>query len=84
MIAIGRSLTNPHGSTTAGFPVRFVTSKLALPGAGLTKTSHCYIKVSISRINRVRARCARKYSTAGMNREVRNVFGQSPADCPDN
>ena len=35
MIAIGRSFTNPHGNTTAGCPVRFVTSKLALPGAGL-------------------------------------------------
>ena len=65
-------------------PVKFVTSKLALPGAGLTNTSHCDISLSMSCISKVRARCARKYSTAGMNRDVRNVFGQSPGDCPDN
>jgi len=75
MIAAGRSFTNPQGITTAGCPVRFVTSRLALPGAGLTNTSHCDINFSISRISRVRTRCARRYSTAGINREVRNVFG---------
>src|SRR4029079_8551165 len=84
MIAIGRSLTKPHGNTTAGCPVKFVTNKLALPGAGLTKTSHCDISFSISCISNVRARCARRYSTAGINRDVRNVLGQSFGDCPDN
>src|SRR5215207_10565378 len=84
MIATGKLFTNPQGNTTAGCPVRFVTSKLALPGAGLTNTSHCDINFSISRISSVRARCARRYSTAGINRDVRNVLGQSFGDCPDN
>ena len=70
---------NPHGVTTAGWPVRFVINRLALPGAGVTKTSHFDIKESISRISRVRARCARMYSTAGMKREVRKLLGQSLA-----
>jgi hypothetical protein len=30
----------------------------------------------------VRARCARTYSTAGISRDVRNVFGQSFAAWP--
>jgi len=77
-------ITKPQGTTTAGCPVRLVTSKLALPGAGETKQSHCAISFSISCISRVRARCARRYSTAGIRRDVRNVLGQSPADCPDN
>jgi hypothetical protein len=84
MIAIGSSFTKPHGSTTAGCPVKFVTNKLALPGAGLTNTSHCDINLSISCMSNVRARCARRYSTAGINRDVRNALGQSPGDCPDN
>src|ERR1043165_3005665 len=84
MIAKGKSFKNPHGNTTAGCPVKFVTSRLALPGAGLTHTSHCDINCSISRINSVRMRCALKYSTAGINRDVRNELGQSPGDCPDN
>src|SRR5258708_33418 len=83
MIARGNLLTKPQGTQTAGWPVRFVIVKLALPGAGETKTSHCDISLSISRINKTRARCARKYSTAGMKREVRNVFGQSPLSCPE-
>src|SRR5205807_115031 len=73
----------PHGTQMAGCPVRFVIIRLALPGAGETNTSHCDISLSISRISSTRARCARKYSTAGMKREVRNELGQSKASCPD-
>ena len=83
VLAGGVGVRNPHGTTTAGWPVRFGIVKLALPGAGETKTSQFAISLSISRINRVRARCARRYSTAGMNRAVRKVFGQSPGFCPD-
>src|SRR5207237_4895840 len=85
MIARGRLgvPVKPQGTQTAGWPVRLVMIKLALPGAGETKTSHCDINLSISRISSTRARCARRYSTAGMKREVRNEFGQSPASCPE-
>src|SRR4029079_6878125 len=83
IMAAGRLLTNPEGVTTAGCPVRLVMSKLALPGAGLTNTSHWDINFSICPIRMVRARCARMYSTAGMKREVRKVLGQSFSDCPD-
>lgn len=72
MFVCGGLLRNPQGTQTAGCPVRFVMVRLALLGAGETNTSHCDMNLSISRINSTRARCARRYSTAGMKREVRN------------
>src|ERR1035438_4855544 len=76
-------LMKPQGTTAAGCPVKLVMVKLALLGAGETNTSHLLIKSSILPISSVRARCARRYSTAGIKREVRKEFGQSWGDCPD-
>src|SRR6266849_2738744 len=71
----------PHFSEIAGCPVRFVTlSVLSLPP--LRKTSYFDISSSIWRIRIVRARCARRYSTAGMKRDDLKVFGHELRDVP--
>src|SRR6266849_10007044 len=74
-------LTKPQGTTICGFPVRFVTSNEP-PNGGETITSQSAMNFSISRISKVLARCARMYSTAGITREVRKLFGQSFGRCP--
>src|ERR1051325_6152980 len=50
MIARGRLgvPVKPHGTQTVGWPVILVMMRLALPGAGATKTSHCDMNLSIS------------------------------------
>jgi phytoene dehydrogenase-like protein len=70
---------NGSGTFRMNVALNALPSFTALPGAGETNTSHCDISLSISRISRTRARWARKYSTAGMNREVRKLLGQSNA-----
>src|ERR1035441_7595643 len=71
---------NPHFITTCGFPVRFVVVNSEF--GGITSTSQSVMNFSNFAINRVRTRCARMYSTAGISRAVRNAFGQSPKACP--
>jgi len=68
MIALGRLLMSRRELTLPVWPVRFVWQ--AGVRRGETKTSHCDISLSISRINNTRRGCARRYSTAGMKREV--------------
>src|SRR6266446_10572748 len=63
----------PFGKITAGWPVRFVITN-CWPLVGATITSKSPNTLATASIAILRARAAWIYSTAGMNRAVRNVF----------
>ena len=68
----------PHFITTCGLPVRLVVVSSACDG--ITTTSQSAMNFSNFSTSIVRARCARMYSTAGISREERKLFGQSLGD----
>src|SRR5690606_8513296 len=70
------SVANPLGTTTAGWPVRFVISSTFPPYDGVTKTSTARIASSIAAMSILRIRLAWMYSTAGMKRASRKISGQ--------
>ena len=81
LVGVPSESRKPFGTTTHGCPVRFVRRRELPPNVGATKRSTPERHSSISRIRSVRARWARRYSTAGMSCPWRKTFGQASAVC---